>query len=383
MRRNLIAVAAMLLLIAIFSMVVVDYLPANRELSPLQKEKLYMIDSKHLSKMSGVGYIVHHGEVIFDKGNGMATEDKKNASDLEYGVASLTKQFTAACIMQLDEAGKLEIEDPLSKYFPEYEYGTQMNIRHLMCQRSGIADFQVEMEDGQAMIICYMDDGPGVDIEPTNTSEENRKIIRDYVFSRELLFKPGAEYDYSDSNFLLLAEIVEKASGEEFHDYVRKHIFEPLGMKHSAFIDDNDFDKDVIVQADHSEFEGDYYDYKGVEFGCGDLMTTPQDLYLWYRGFVSGKVVNQDSYRQMTDNYSKEDELGYGFGLMISDVSESKVIYHYGWIPSSYSSMIYIPEYDYFQVLLGNNEKGDPHRMAARMAYHFGEIIGLKLVDID
>ena len=349
----------------------------------MQKEKLVPTYSSYMSKMSGIAYVVHHEDVIFDEGSGMATGDKENSSDLAYSIASLTKQFTAACIMQLHEDGKLDIEDTLAQYFPDYEYSYRIKIKHLLCQRSGIPDYSVDLVNKKAKVTCYMDDGKGVIITKENTSKQNRDIIRDYVFSQRLLFRPGDRFDYSDSNFALLAEIVEMASGESYHDYVREHIFKPLGMETSAFIDDNDLSEDIIVQTDDSEFADDYYLYKGAEFGCGDILSSPKDLYLWYKGFVGGKVVTRKSYNLMTKNYSDKDEQGYGFGLMISDKSDSKVVYHYGWIPSFYSAVFYIPKYDYFQLLITNRPDGDPHRMAAQMAYRFGEIAELKLKDID
>ena len=383
MKKKSLICIAVLLIIAISAMVAVSYLPENRGLTAMQKEKLASTYSSYMSKMSGVAYVVHHEDVIFDEGSGMATGDKENSSDLAYSIASLTKQFTAACIMQLYENGKLDIEDTLARYFPDYEYSYRIKIKHLLCQRSGIPDYSVDLVNRKAKVTCYMDNGKGVVIKKENSSKENRDIIRDYVFSQRLLFRPGDRFDYSDSNFSLLADIVEMASGESYHDYVREHIFQPLGMETSAFIDDNDLDEDIIVQTDDSEFADDYYLYKGVEFGCGDILSSPKDLYLWYKGFVGGKVVTRQSYDLMTKNYSDKDEQGYGFGLMISDKSDSKVVYHYGWIPSFYSAVFYIPDYDYFQLLITNRPDGDPHRMAAQMAYRFGETVELKLKDID
>ena len=336
------------------------------------------------NKFSGAIYAVYRNDVIYDQGAGMATGTMKNDTDVAYGVASLTKEFTAAAIVQLSEQGKLDISDKLSKYFPGYRYGDDITIWHLLAQRSGIPDYSVDSDDGKVYVSCFGTEYSDIMIDPNRTAVENRDKIRTFFLSKELLFEPGDYYDYSDSNYALLAEIVTRVSGMEYHDYVRENIFEPLGMEHSAFIDD--YDPNVITKVaktDRLEFDRDYFTVKGAEYGCGDILSTPKDLYLWYRGLVEGKVVSEKSYREMTTSYSDEDELGYGYGLMISDRSEKKVIYHYGYIPSYYSSIIFVPEIDYFQVMLSNHGDGDPHLMAADLARYFGGSIDLIFSGIE
>lgn len=335
-------------------------------------------------KFSGAVYAVYHNDTIFDQGAGMATKTLKNGSDVAYGVASVTKEFTAAAIMQLAERGELKVTDKLSKYFPGYRYGDEITIWHLMAQRSGIPDYSVESEDDKVLVSCHGSEYSNIAIALNRSAEENRDKIRTFFLSKELLFEPGEYYDYSDSNYALMAEIITRVSGMEYHDYVRENIFEPLGMEHSAFIDD--YDPSVITkvaQTDRSEFNRDYFTVKGAEYGCGDVLTTPKDLYLWYRGLTSGKVVSEKTYREMTTNYSEEDELGYGYGLMVSEKGEAKVIYHYGYIPSYYSSIIFVPELDYFQVVLSNHGDGDPHLMAADMARYFGGTIDVIFSGIE
>lgn len=333
---------------------------------------------------SGAVYAVYQGNVIYDQGAGMATDTLENGSDVAYGVASLTKQITAAAVMQLSEKGKLSVDDPLSEYFPDYRYGEKITVKQLLSQRSGIPDYSVNTVGDKIVVDCYEDDTKGMTISAENTAEENRRRIREYFLSKKLLFEPGKVFDYSDSNYALLAEIVAQVSGMSYHEYVRQNIFEKLGMETSAFIDD--YDPAVITtiaQTDREEFSMDYFTVSGAEYGCGDMLTTPKDMYRWYKGFMSGKVVSAASYREMTTNYSKKGELGYGYGLMISDDSESKVIYHYGYIPAYYSAMIYIPGVDYFQVVLSNHSGGNPHLLAADLAKYFGSAIDLKIVHIE
>lgn len=379
--------------VTLIALILLLLLTAGLLISHIQGGGLSMDDKDRVQKrfqayiddrgFSGVVYAVYGNDVIFDNGAGMATDTLPNGSDIAYGVASLTKQFTAAAIMQLQENGLLSITDPLSQYFPEYRYGDKITIQHLLSQRSGIPDYSVNSEEDKVIVTCY--DCPSkIMISPQHSAEVNQKKIRAFFLAQELLFEPGTEFDYSDSNFALLAEIVTRVSGMTYHDYLRKCIFKPLGMEESAFIDD--YDPSVITrvaQTDRDEFSMDYFTVRGAEYGCGDILTTPKDLYLWYRGFTSGKVVSKESYRQMTTNYSLPDELGYGYGLMISDKSDSKVIYHYGYIPAYYSSMMFVPEIDYFQVVQSNHADGDPHRLAADLAKYFGSVIDFKFIEIE
>lgn len=359
---------------------------SSRSLSEDDKNRITQRFQASISDrgISGAVYAVYRGEVIFDSGAGMATEQLSNGSDVAYGVASLTKQFTAASVMQLFEQGKLDLNDAVGKYFPDYRYGDRICLKHLLSHRSGIPDYSVDSVDDQVVVTCWGEEDRVLVISPDDTADVNREKIREFFLSVDLQFAPGDRYDYSDSNFALLAEIVSMVSGMPYHDYVRKNIFEPLGMEHSAFIDDHD---DSVItkaaQTDRDDFSIDYYTVSGAEYGCGDILTTPQDLYRWYRGLMDHTVVTEGSYELMSDNYSGPFEMGYGFGLMISDTSESKVVYHSGYIPSYCSTVYYIPEYDYFQAVLCNHDDGDPYGIARDMTAYFGSVIELKLVDID
>lgn len=335
-------------------------------------------------KFSGTVYAVYQGKVLYDQGFGNATTTLRNSTDIAYGVASVTKEFTATAIMQLVERGQLKTTDKLSKFFPGYKYGDELTVWHLLAQRSGIPDFSVSTVDDKVVINCYTDEDKEIIVDPNASAQQNRDKIRAFFLSEDLMFEPGEYYDYSDSNYSLLAEIVARVSGMEFHDFIRQNIFEPLNMENSAFIDDYDPAAiPEVAQTDRLEFNRDYFTVKGVEYGCGDILTTPKDLYLWYRGLTSGKVVSDKTYREMTANYSKEDELGYGYGLMISEQGEKKVIYHYGYIPSYCSAIMFVPEIDYFQVVLSNHDVGNPHLMAADLARYFGGTIDIIFSGIE
>ena len=355
--------------------------PPDRELSAAEQE-MFRDRTEALIADSGISaavYIVHHGSELFAGGSGTAAPGIENGPDAVYGIASLTKQFTAACILQLYDAGRLDIDDRLSEYFPSYAYGDKITLRQLMSMRSGIPDYSVDSIDGRVLVTCEGSEDESAEISAENTAAENIAVIRDHFLSRELLFEPGEEANYSDSNYALLAQIIAQTSGMSFHRYVREHIFAPLGMETASFIDEQGGGSVVVAQCDRSEFDGDYFLLKGAEYGCGDILISPRDLYRWYHGLTGGKVISEKSYRLMTSNYSDPDESGYGFGLFIDDSGDTKVYSHFGYIPAYYSMVIYIPAYDYFEVVLANRGDGVPYTRANEIAACFGEIIGLDL----
>ena len=391
MKKRLFVITAVGLCIILFFVSVAGAMDTKKEMDmniireKLNDRFLAMMDDRNFS---GVAYAVYKGSVVFDGGRGEATDDEACTSDTAFGVASVSKQFTAASIMQLYDRGKLDVKDKLSKYFPDYKYGDKITVEHLLYQRSGIPDFAVENVDNMVDVVTYGDEYERFVISDKGSEKENRDRIREYFLSKDLLFEPGEMYDYSDSNYSLLAEIVSQVSGMEYHDYVRQNIFKPLLMKHSTFIDNFDEDfNETIAAPDLSEFGRNYFEVKGLEYGCGDILTTPKDLYRWYKGLMGGQVVKKDTLAMMTQNYSKEEELGYGYGLMVSDTSDSKTLFHYGYVPSYYSSVFYIPEQDFFMTVIANrygeDENDDPHELAADMAKYAGRVIGVRLRDIE
>ena len=354
----------------------------GKGLSGTSKKELAESLTKYMERMDihGSLYAVYHGDTIIDISRG---SNSGKGSDIVYAVASVTKQITASCVMKLYEQGKLDIEDKLSKYFPDYRYGDKITVKQLMYQRSGIPDFSVDSHDGAVWVSCDNSEKE-IELKRSSTAEENEKLIRELFLSCDLLFEPEEYFYYSDSNFSLLAEIVAQVSGMSFHEYVRANIFKPLGMDTASFIDDHSYGPEVtIAKTDTKEFDYDYFDYKGAEYGCGDMMAAPADLYKWYKGLTRGKVVSDKYYKMMTESYSAPDELGYGFGLMISDTEDCKALFHYGWIPSYYSSVFMVPDYDLFITLLANGADGNPHGTASVIAGRIANNIGADIGSVE
>lgn len=247
----------------------------------------------------GIVYITQNGEVAYSYAKGQAENGTELTAETSLPIGSTSKQFCAASIIMLRDQGKLSVDDKLSKYFPEYEIGKDITIKNLLTMRSGILDM--------------VNQGSMTDLTEGKTEEENVKLIKDWIFSQQLQFDPDTAYAYSNSNFFLLANIVEQVSGESYINYVRKNIFEPLGMNNSGFIDelaDNPSWGSAVSADELQETK-----FKGIAKGAGDVVSNGPDMDKWMTGLSGGEIVSEASYKEMTTDYSPEYADDYGYGL--------------------------------------------------------------------
>lgn len=278
------------------------------EQSPQEINNNAQLDEYIKSKnFSGTAVVVKNGKVLLNKGYGLANQDKKisNNSETSYYIGSITKAFVATSIMQLKEQNKLNTEDTVAKYIPDFPRGGEIKLAHLLTHTSGIPEY------------------------PEGSENITHDELIKRIGNQKLAFPPGSKWKYSDSNYSVLAYIVEKVSGESLEDYIQKHIFEVAGMKHSGFGD---------------EFQQEKYPstgYKIVDnkmttpalpsmsqlFGCGDIYMTAYDLYLFDQALFTGKLISNESYHQMFTAFKKD----YGFGWYVDPGSYSNHGVMPGW----------------------------------------------------
>lgn len=256
---------------------------------------------------SGTVVVVKNGKVLLNKGYGLANQEKNvaNNSETSYYIGSITKAFVATSIMQLKEQNKLNIEDTVAKYIPDFPRGGEIKLVHLLTHTSGIPEYS----EGSENI----------------THEELIKRIG----KQKLAFSPGSKWKYSDSNYSVLAYIAEKVSGQSLQDYIQKNIFEVVGMKRSGF-------GDQFQQGKYPSTGYKIVDNKMTTpalpsmsqlFGCGDIYTTAYDLYLFDQALFTGKLISSDSYHQMFTAVKKD----YGFGWYVDPGSYSNHGVMPGW----------------------------------------------------
>lgn len=178
-----------------------------------QKDMANQIDQLLTKRnFSGSILVVNNGRIILDKGYGLANLEDKTANepDTVFRLGSITKQFTAAAILLLEERGALTVDDPLSRYIPDYPNGDKITIHNLLTHTSGIPEY-----------LQYVDQSDDYPYTPAELID---------LFKHEpLSFNPGEKFTYSNSNYILLGYIIEQVSQMTYEEFMKENIFKPLG----------------------------------------------------------------------------------------------------------------------------------------------------------
>ncbi len=226
---------------------------------------------------------------------------------MRYSIGSISKQFTAAAILLLQEQGKLSLDDPVGKYVPGLTRGDEVTIRQILSHTSGYQDYWPE---------DYV-------MTPMLHPETAQQII-DTWGKKPLDFEPGTQWQYSNTNFVIAGAIVEKVTGAPYLDFLTEHIFRPLGMN-SVW----NSDQAKLTQVDATP----YYRHAlgplrvapkeglGWMFAAGELAMTAHDLALWDESLIAQSILKPESYKQMFTEVKLKDGKGthYGLGVEVRD----------------------------------------------------------------
>lgn len=295
--------------------------------------------------------ISRNGQVIFSRAWGMADLERNvpltTASVTEAG--SVSKQFTAAAVLLLEQQGKLSLDDDVRKYVPELkDYGTPITLRMMMQHTSGLKDW------GNIAALSGWPRG-------TKTYSNSDAV---YIISLQqtLNHKPGAEYLYSNSNYNLLALIVERVSGMSFADYTFKYIFEPAGMKHTEWRDN--LRKVVPNRAiAYAKGSAGYLTNMPNEniYGSGGLLTTAEDLLAWTHYYTSGKLGNPSLLQKQlaTSPLNNGTHNAYAAGLSIRNINGMDLITHDGATASYRANLDHLPALGLTIAWLSNTSEFD------------------------
>jgi CubicO group peptidase (beta-lactamase class C family) len=217
--------------------------------------------------------------------------------------------MTAAAVMQLAQAGKLSVDDKLSKFFPDFEAGDKITVEMLLNMRSGLTDHINSADDFFPKNIYRRIELKQMACEPV---EEN--LVLEYLNEAPLLAEPDSTYFYCNTNYFLLARIIEMTSGLSYSEYIQKNIFDRCGMTHTNL----EFQK---TDTRGYDYKGRYYSIPAsLAVGCGDVNSSATDLFKWNVFFTGGKVVKKKTFQKMIDSES------YGYGVYCHEGS----IFHTG-----------------------------------------------------
>ena len=271
---------------------------------------------------SGVVQITKNGDVIYTYVNGDDSNGKPLTAGASLPVGSVSKQFCAACVMYLCEQNKLSLEDTLDRFFPNFKDGKKITVKQLLNMSSGLTNYLEFLKPTMV----------------TDNESENISAITKLITDQTPRFEPGQDYEYSNSNYFLLAAIVEQAGGIAYHKFLREQFFVPLEMNDTGFIEEiPDAEWASALSAD--ELKNEYLYRPGVTRGAGDVVSNAADMEKWMRGLSEGKVISVDSFRQMTESVNPYSDEEYCFGLWHMPFGGFG---HVGQIPPSFGAVDYI-----------------------------------------
>jgi D-alanyl-D-alanine carboxypeptidase len=303
---------------------------------------------------SGAVLVAVDGRPVLRRGVGLADRELGVAAtpEMKFRIGSITKQFTATAILQLQEAGKLSIDDPVSKYYPDAPAAwSKITLRELLTHTSGIPSYT-------ALPAFFDREG-----RLPHTPDELIRLTRD----KPLEFEPGAGYAYDNSGYILLGYVVEKVSGERYADYLKRYIFEPLGMTGSGY----DEDAPIIAGRARGYQRGPDGAWRNapfldmsVPFAAGSLYSTVDDLLRWDQALYAARPLSSASLKAMLTDYGHH----YGFGFEIDQKWGQDRIWHNGGIHGFTSSFQRYPKARVTAVALSNEITQSTDKLASDLA---------------
>ena len=241
----------------------------------------------------------------------LTTKAVKARAGMAYPIGSVSKQFTAACILLLQEQGKLRLDDPVSKWFPTFTRAQNVTIRNLLTHTSGYSDYAPQ----------------DYTIPAWTKSTAPLEVVTQWA-TRPLDFDPGTRWQYSNTNFQIAAQIVEKASGQKFHDYLWANVITPL---HLEGVLDLDTDRDKLDTQGYEQhalgpMRRAALEAPGWYYGDAQLAMPVATLLAWDESIVHRTLLKPESYEQFETSYVLKDgtDSGYALGVEVRYLSGGK-----------------------------------------------------------
>jgi CubicO group peptidase (beta-lactamase class C family) len=297
-------------------------------------------------KFSGAVLVARHGKPVFSEAYGLSDRTKKTPNKLStrFRLGSMNKMFTAVATLQLAQAGKIQLNDPLGKYLTDYpnkDVATKVTIHHLLTHTGGTGDFF----------------GPEFDVHRLEL-----RTLQDYVNlygKRGLKFEPGSRWEYSNYGFLLLGVLIEKVSGQSYYDYVRDHVYKPAGMTSTASLAENEAVAERSVGYMESE-KGDGWvpntdtlPYRGTSAGGG--YSTVEDLLRFAEALENHKLLDARHTELLTTGKVEAPMGGkYAYGFIDKTSGGVRCFGHGGGAPGMNGDLQICPASGYVIAVLAN-----------------------------
>jgi CubicO group peptidase (beta-lactamase class C family) len=319
----------------------------------IAKVNEYMDAAQRVDHFSGTILLARGGRPIVSKGYGMANYelDAPNTPQTIFRLGSVTKQFTSAAIMLLQERGKLSVNDPVCKYVTDCPAAWEpITIRHLLTHTSGIPNYTA--------FPGFMEKKS---ILPITTAE----LVTEYK-AKPLEFTPGEKFNYSNSGYHLLGAVIEKASGKSYADFLQENIFTPLGLKNTGY----DFTKPLLkhraagyVRDGEGLANAPYIDML-IPYAAGSLYSTTEDLLTWEQALYTEKLLTKKSLDEMFTPFKGTYAYGWGVGKRLEHASIS----HGGSINGFSTYIARYPDDKVTVIVLSNVQGASTDKVATALA---------------
>lgn len=285
----------------------------------------------------GVFMVAKNGKIIYEKAIGKANIelDENLTTNSVFQLGSMTKQFTAIAILILEEQGKLNTKDLVSKYIPDYPSGDSITLHHLLTHTSGIKDY-TKLKTLRDVVL----------------KEMTPKMLVDLFKNEPDDFQPGEKFEYNNSGYVLLGYIIEIISGLNYEEFIKKHIFEKAGMSNSRYASDRQIitNRAYGYQKRDSIYLNKTIINYSVPFASGALMSTMGDMLKWQDALNQNIILKNEYTQKAFETYSLNngEKFTYGYGWHIKDVKGIPSREHGGSIFGFKTMGIYIPSEDIY-----------------------------------
>ncbi|MEI5638976.1 MULTISPECIES: serine hydrolase domain-containing protein [unclassified Pseudoalteromonas] len=297
--------------------------------------------------------IEQSGKHVFKSALGVADISTREPLKVEhtFQIGSISKQFTAAAILQLAENKKLSLKSTLGDFIEDLpvEYAS-LTIKSVLSHTSGLPNY-----NSDAGIRQRWDKYAPID-----------EVIK-LVSKMPVLAEPGVDYAYSNTGYILLGKVIEVASGLTYSEYLQRNIFSPLGMKNSFVVTKGESSKRIVKGYTSSRNAPDLYvapenvDRSWI-YAAGAIASTLDDMSLWHRGLSFGKVISAENYQQMVTRakLNNGESVNYGLGTDVYPISDQPSYSHQGQVPGFMAWSVYFPSHDLLGTAFSNNDAVHP-----------------------
>lgn len=321
----------------------------------LEQMSAFLNNLEAEGQFMGSVLVAQDGAILLNEGYGMADIEAgiPNSPDNQYRIGSLTKQFTAAAILKLQEDGLLNVQDPVQKYIPDYPNGDRITIHHLLTHTSGIPNYEQRRDLPQVV----------------QTPITLDALIASFS-GQQLDFPPGQRYSYSSSGYVVLTKIIEIVSGQTYADYIQEQLFTPANMVDSGY--------DYLDSKLRNPATGYMLTGRGAQrailtdsswpTGAGALYSTLGDLYRWDRALKGNDILSESSKEAMYTPWVDTGQgAAYGYGWDVGSTLGHTSLVHGGGIFGFASYMARFPQDDAVIIVLSNGIQMPPRVVAEQL----------------